>query len=139
MGFSNDFLMDFYHKLDKKKLPKQVGCFGSSMVELPCNPPLDSLYISLHTYLKWNIEPAQDIIKLKLMEGVYTLLTTDNRFYNSLFGSCTQNHVSQIKRTTCIKKEQGCTITDIYIEAGCNDKAESRQMPVKLNGSSLLN
>ncbi len=128
MGFSACFLSDFYRNLPSHYFPDKEVYFHTNIVELSRNPYLDSLYLSLYTYLKANTVPANEIIELKLKEGVYTLLTTDKRFYNCLFACGRNKERFRIQETTCIKILENCRITDIYIEAGYKDPPGIREL-----------
>jgi AraC-like DNA-binding protein len=54
--------------------------------KLPANrPDIVSLFESITPYFNSDMPPTDELIRLKMMEGVYVLLNTDNCFYSSLF------------------------------------------------------
>lgn len=85
MGFNHNFLQEFYQNMKKKGRCDMSEKFLSNIIELPCNPYLESIYVSLLPYLHWDIEPIQQIVEIKLMEAVCSLLLTDEKFYACLF------------------------------------------------------
>lgn len=100
MGFSHNFLYQFYRNMKKKNVCKNTGNFPVNIIELPCNPYLESIYISLLPYLHWNIKPMNQIIEIKLMEAVYSLLMTDEKFHSCLFDFMDTDDKSQSELTT---------------------------------------
>jgi AraC-like DNA-binding protein len=84
--FSRKFLRDFYQTLDKKYLPADAGRHKVSLCKLPSNrPDIQSLFESMTPYFDATVPPANELIHLKMQEGVYVLLNTDKHFYSSLF------------------------------------------------------
>lgn len=85
MGFNPDFLREFYRGMKEKDRCGKTGDFAGSIIELPCNPYLESMYISLIPYVHRHFEPMRQIVEIKLMEAVFSLLLTDDKFYSCLF------------------------------------------------------
>jgi AraC-like DNA-binding protein len=86
LRFPRKFLREFYNVLDKKQLPEDVKRTDVSVCKLPAvRPDIVSLFESITPYFDAGISPASELIKLKMMEGVYVLLNTDKSFYSSLF------------------------------------------------------
>lgn len=85
MSFGEKCLLDFYNNLDESAFPFTSSRFNQCIIKLPYSPYLQSLYISLKPYLDWGIKPCADILRLKRIEGIYSLLLTDSRFYPCLF------------------------------------------------------
>lgn len=85
IGFNHSFLRDFHRRMDKKGIPRDTDVFTHNIIQLPKNPYMESLYVSLLPYLHWNAKPLDQIVEIKLKEAVLSLLLTDNRFYNCLF------------------------------------------------------
>jgi AraC-like DNA-binding protein len=81
------FLREFYHKiLDKSKLPTDTHRHKFSLHKLPADrPDIVSLFESMTPYFDSPIPPTDELIKLKMTEGVYCLLNTDKNFYSALF------------------------------------------------------
>ena len=86
MGFNQNFLCEFHKNMKNKEYMKNGGDFKQNIIELPRNAYLQSMYVSLLPYLEWNMEPMKQIVEIKLMEAVFSLLLTDKRFYTCLFG-----------------------------------------------------
>jgi len=85
MIFKRNFLRDFYQTIDKKQLPLEAEKHKPSVIRLPKTPDIESLFQSMTPYFDSSIEPAKELMQLKLQEGVYTLLNIDKRFYPALF------------------------------------------------------
>jgi AraC-like DNA-binding protein len=70
----------------QKQLPKDAQRPKVSVYKLPANrPDIVSLFESITPYFNSDIPPTDELIRLKMMEGVYVLLNTDSCFYSSLF------------------------------------------------------
>jgi len=87
IGFSETILSELYHNTIRYKKEYQSGCINSYIIRLPCLPCIQSLYVSMATYLEWGIKPSEYIVELKQQEGIFSLLLVDEKFYNSLFDS----------------------------------------------------
>lgn len=85
MIFNRNFLREFYKSFDKKKLPLQSEKHQPSVIKLPKTPDIESLFQSMTPYFDTKVKPADEIMQLKLHEGVYSLLNIDERFYPALF------------------------------------------------------
>jgi len=85
MHFKRNFLRDFYQTIDKKELPLEAAKYKLSVIKLPKTPDIESIFQSMTPYFDSKIEPAKELMQLKLQEGVYTLLNIDKRFYPALF------------------------------------------------------
>jgi AraC-like DNA-binding protein len=86
LSFPRKFLREFYQTLDKKQLPKNVKRQDVSVYKLPSDrPDIISLFESITPYFNAGVSPANELIKLKMLEGIYVLLNTDESFYSSLF------------------------------------------------------
>lgn len=90
MAFSTRFLRDFYGRLDKADLPEEARRSNVNIYRLPSGrPDIESLFKSMSPYFDARIQPAPEIIQLKLVEGMYILLNTDKNLYASLFDFAT--------------------------------------------------
>lgn len=49
------------------------------------DPEIESLFQSLTPYFDSNIKPTENVIHLKLLEGIYALLNSSEQFYPILF------------------------------------------------------
>jgi AraC-like DNA-binding protein len=87
LSFTRNFLRRFYHRtLDKSKLPTESKRKGACMYKLPANrPDIVSLFESITPYFDSDVQPTDELLNLKVAEGVYVLLNTDESFYSSLF------------------------------------------------------
>ena len=85
MMFKRNFLREFYHKFDKKQLPSEIEQCRQSVIKLPETPAITGLFRSMTPYFDSSIKPADELMKLKLQEGVYSLLYIDKKFYSCLF------------------------------------------------------
>lgn len=56
-----------------------------SITPLDQNPNIDSLFQSMLPYFDTTITPPEELMQLKLQEGVYSLLHIDKTFYQCLF------------------------------------------------------
>lgn len=86
LTFTRKFLREFYYALDKKQLPKDSKRQETGVYKFPPNrPDIESLFESITPYFNTDILPTNELIKLKMTEGIYVLLNTDKSFYSSLF------------------------------------------------------
>jgi AraC-like DNA-binding protein len=83
--FTHNFLREFYMTLDKSQLPAKSKRNKISLCKLPVRPDITSLFESMTPYFDSSIQPTDELLKLKITEGVYALLNTDKSFYSSLF------------------------------------------------------
>lgn len=84
--FTMKFLRDFYSKLDRNTLPKDAKRDQVSLYKLPSNrPDIVSLFESMTPYFNSKIQPTDELLQLKMIEGVYVLLHTDKNLYASIF------------------------------------------------------
>lgn len=85
LTFKRSILRDFYHKMDKSELPKQIPVSDEHVFKLESSPALESLFQSLTPYFESNIKPTEAIVNLKLLEGIYILLNSNEQLYPILF------------------------------------------------------
>lgn len=86
LKFSRPFLKEVYYSLDKKDLPSEALREKESLRLLPRErPDIRSLFESIIPYFDSGIKPSDDVLKLKMQEGLYVLLNTDKNLYASLF------------------------------------------------------
>jgi AraC-like DNA-binding protein len=87
LNFTRPFLREFYHRaLDKGKLPTDAQRHKFSLYKLPADrPDIVSLFESMTPYFESPVPPTEELIRLKMTEGVYCLLNTDRSFYSALF------------------------------------------------------
>lgn len=86
LKFSKAFLREFYQTLNQQQLPTDSEREKVSLRVLPRNrPDIRSLFESVIPYFDAGEKPSEDVLKLKMIEGVYVLLHTDRNLYASLF------------------------------------------------------
>ncbi len=82
---TRNFLREFYQTMNKNEFPSEVQKFKQSLIKLPKSPEIESLFQSMTPYFDSSIKPSEQIMKLKMQEGVYSLLNIDKNFYSCLF------------------------------------------------------
>lgn len=84
--FTDKFLRGFYSHLDKESLPENARRSKVSLYMLPSNrPDIVSLFESMTPYFNSGVRPSDELLELKMTEGMYVLLNTDRNLYASLF------------------------------------------------------
>lgn len=85
LTFKRNLLRDFYNKLDKNDIPKNVPVPAQRVFRLETSPQITSLFQSLTPYFDSDQKPSDEIIQLKLQEGIYALLSSGKEFFPILF------------------------------------------------------
>lgn len=86
LKFSRSFLRESYHRLGKEGLSEVAGRGKDSLYLLPRGrPDIRSLFESIIPYFDSGTKPSEEVLKLKMTEGLYVLLNTDKSLYASLF------------------------------------------------------
>lgn len=86
LKFSRSFLREFYQGLNRKDIPAEAGRDKTSLRLLPSDrPDLRGLFESVIPYFDSGIRPSDEILRLKMTEGIYAILNTDINLYSSLF------------------------------------------------------
>lgn len=86
LKFSRAFLREFYQMLNRQQMPTDCRRDKISLRVLPPNrPDIRSLFESVIPYFEADKKPSEEVVKLKMIEGVYVLLNTDRSLYASLF------------------------------------------------------
>jgi AraC-like DNA-binding protein len=85
MVLTRNFLREFFQTIGKSELPTETKRFKHSLIKLPKTPEIESLFQSMTPYFNSEIKPSEQIMKLKIQEGVYSLLNIDKNFYSCLF------------------------------------------------------
>lgn len=83
--FTRNFLREFYQTLDKCTIPVESKRDKISIYKLPVRPDVTSLFESMTPYFDSAVKPTDELLKLKMIEGIYILLNTDKNLYCSLF------------------------------------------------------
>lgn len=85
LTFKRNMLREFYNKLDRNTIPKNASIPEESVFHIEPRPDITSLFQSLTPYFDAHAKPTQEVINLKLQEGIYTLLNTNKNFFPILF------------------------------------------------------
>lgn len=85
VGFSQSFLSEFYYDVYDTRIMQERGELPIGVMKMPCTPYMQSLYISMVPYLEQKTKPEKNLMELKRQECIYCMLTSDSRFYSSLF------------------------------------------------------
>lgn len=85
LTFKRSVLRDFYNKMNKAEIPKNVPVLEKNVLKIEPRPDISSLFQSLTPYFDTNVKPTEGVTHLKLLEGIYTLLNTSESLYPVLF------------------------------------------------------
>lgn len=85
LTFKRNFLRDVYQKMEQKNIPLDVIKHKHSVIKLPETPDIKGLFLSMTPYFDSSIKPSDEMMRLKLLEGVQSLLNIDKRFFPTLF------------------------------------------------------
>lgn len=85
LTFKRSMLREYFNQLNKNNIPKQVEVPDDHVIKIKKRPDLVSLFESLTPYFEAGIEPTEQIIRLKLQEGIHALLATNKYFFPMLF------------------------------------------------------
>lgn len=87
LKFSRGFLREFYQDLVRKEeLPERAERDRRSFLRLPADrPDVKSLFESVLPFFDSGVRPSEELLRLKMIEGMYIQLHTDPSLYASLF------------------------------------------------------
>ena len=86
LKFSRPFLKEFYQTLNRQQIPTNSKREKVSLHVLPKNrPDIRSLFESIIPYFDADKKPSEEVLKLKMIEGLYVLLNSDPNLYASMF------------------------------------------------------
>ena len=85
LTFNRTVLRDFYSKMNKSEIPKEIKISDKTVFKLEPNPAIESLFQSLVPYFDSNVKPIEGITQLKVLEGIYALLNNNEKLYPILF------------------------------------------------------
>jgi AraC-like DNA-binding protein len=85
LTFKRSMLREFYSKMDKAEMPKNITVSDDYVFKLQPSPAIESLFQSLTPYFDSNIKPTEGVTHLKLLEGIYALLNSNEQLYPILF------------------------------------------------------
>ncbi len=85
LNFSRNFLREMYSKFYQSKIPADTPKLGQGAIKLPDTAEFTSLFSSMIPYFDSKVKPQDDLMHLKLQEGLLALLHIDKRFAPTLF------------------------------------------------------
>lgn len=86
LKFSRAFLRDYFRKLSPEDVPQDSRREQVSLRLLPTGrPDIRSLFESVIPYFDTEQKPDEEVLRLKMVEGLHVLLRTDKNLYASLF------------------------------------------------------
>lgn len=86
LKFSREYLKEFFQTLNRREIPKDAKREKASLVKFPSNRlDVRSLFESLLPYFDAGTTPDDEILKMKMAEGMFAILKTDENLYASLF------------------------------------------------------
>ena len=85
LTFNRTVLRDFYSKMNKSEIPKEIKISDKTVFKLEPNPAIESLFQSLVPYFDSNVKPTEGVTQLKVLEGIYALLNSNELLYPILF------------------------------------------------------
>ena len=85
MMFTRTFLKEMYARLPQAHVPADTPKLPGDVMLLPGTPGLLSLFASMTPYFDKGVRPHDDLMRLKMEEGLLTLLHIDRRFAPTLF------------------------------------------------------
>jgi AraC-like DNA-binding protein len=85
LTFKRNVLRDFYSKMNKSEIPITVKVSDKTVFKLDPSPAIESLFQSLTPYFDSNVKPTEGVTHLKLLEGIYALLNSNEELYPILF------------------------------------------------------
>lgn len=85
LTFRRNLLREFYNRMENRELLLTVRKPEKSIAKIPQSPAITSLFQSLMPYFDSHLQPTEEIIHLKELEGIYALLDLDRSFYPVLF------------------------------------------------------
>lgn len=86
MCFTRSFLREVYGKYARHTdKAEHVERFVPGVMKLPPSAEIESLFASMTPYFNPEVKPQDDVMHLKLQEGLLALLHTDKRFMTALF------------------------------------------------------
>lgn len=85
LTFKRNMLREYFNQLSKNDIPDQIEAPKAHVIKINKRPDITSLFQSLTPYFESGVEPTNEVIKLKLQEGIHVLLNTNKYFFPMLF------------------------------------------------------
>lgn len=83
--FNRNFLIEFYQQIDKLSITGSHTNFRESFLTIPVRPDIESLFYSMIPYLNSAVSPSENVMRLKLTEGIFALLNFNSHTSAVLF------------------------------------------------------
>jgi len=85
LTFRRNILREFFNNMNKSEMPQKVSIPDETFYRIEARPDITSLFQSLTPYFDSDVKPSEEVINLKLQEGIYALLNTNKDFFPVLF------------------------------------------------------
>lgn len=85
LTFNRSVLREFYSKINKAEVPQKVELSDKNVFKIENDVAITSLFQSLTPYFDSNVKPTEAVTNLKLLEGIYALLNSNELLYPILF------------------------------------------------------
>lgn len=85
LAFRRSMLRDYFSGLSKSDIPTEVKVPDFQVLKINKRPDITSLFESLNPYFESGVEPTDQVIRLKLHEGIHAMLNTNKNFFPILF------------------------------------------------------
>lgn len=83
--FTRNFLREMYARSERYRIAATTPKRDPGAIKLPATAELTSLFASMIPYFDPAVQPKDDVMQLKLQEGLLALLHIDERFAPTLF------------------------------------------------------
>lgn len=85
LSFTRNFLREMFTKLEQHKIPATTPKLEAGVIKLPKSVEITSLFASMTPYFDPEVKPQDDLMNLKMQEGLLALLHINERFATMLF------------------------------------------------------
>lgn len=85
LNFTRNFLREMFPVVSHGQLPPDAPRLRPEVIKLPPTAEITSLFSSMTPYFNPEVKPQDDVMHLKLQEGLLALLHIDPRFATMLF------------------------------------------------------
>ena len=86
LNFTRQFLREMFGQFGKQPVSLSTPEFATGgAVKLPRTAEIASLFASMTPYFDSGIQPSEELLQLKMVEGMYVLLNTNKNLYASVF------------------------------------------------------
>lgn len=85
MLFKRNVLREVFQSMDFSKIPHDARRPQESVFKIRQRPDIISLFQSMTPYFYSDIKPSDEVMRLKVLEGIHALLNINPGFYATLF------------------------------------------------------